>query len=445
MRKDWFSCDGRGGAEPLASERAPENTGETPVPRSTRRNFLVGLGLGSLAWAMPRTALSEIAIDPKSARSGKNIVVSLFLRGGADGLNIVVPYGEDAYHHNRPTLRLLKPGEGDKRSQVLDLDGFFGFNPALADLIPLYRSGQLAVVHAAGSGDQTRSHFEAMNTMERGLVGGSTGPASGWLARHLATSEPQRTSPLRAVAFGGTMPDSLRGATDAIAINGLDDYRLTADDESAVRAALRDLYGDGKDAMSQAGSETLLVLDTLSRLDPKSYRPSNGAKYPKSDLGQALEQVALLIRADVGLEVAVLDKGGWDTHVAQGVSTGLLSANLMDLASSLAAFAQDLGPEMSRITLVAQTEFGRRLHENSGLGTDHGRASFMFVLGGGVKGGKVYAKWPGLEDAQLEPPGDLRVTTDYRQVFADVLLHSFASKTQDVFESFSPSPTGLFS
>ncbi|HTQ10528.1 MAG TPA: DUF1501 domain-containing protein [Fimbriimonadaceae bacterium] len=423
------------GALPLDAER--------PGLRPTRRNFLVGLGLGSLAWAMPRTALSQIAVDPKSAKAGRSIVVSLFLRGGADGLNVVVPYADDAYHRNRPTLRLLRPGEGDKKSQVLDLDGFFGFNPALASLLPIYRDGRLAVLHAAGSGDQTRSHFEAMNTMERGLAAGSAGPASGWLARHLATSEPAKTSPMRAVAFGGTMPDSLRGATDAIAINGLDDYRLAAEDEREMRAALQDLYGTGRDAMSLAGCETLQVLETLNRLDPKSYRPSNGAKYPKSDLGQALEQVALLIRADVGLEVAVLDKGGWDTHVAQGVATGLLSANLQDLGDSLAAFAQDLGAEMSRITLVAQTEFGRRLHENSGLGTDHGRASFMLVLGGGVKGGKVYAKWPGLEDSQLEPPGDLRVTTDYRQVLADVLNHSFGSRPQDVFEG-PVTPTKLF-
>ncbi len=415
----------------------------SPVTHS-RRGFLVGLGLGSLAWAMPRTALSQIAVDPRSARKGRNVVVSLFLRGGADGLNVVVPYSEDAYHRNRPALRLLKPGEGNVKDQVLDLNGFFGFNPALAELLPLYRDGRLAVVHAAGSGDQTRSHFEAMNTMERGLAVGSAGEASGWLARHLAASEPEKASPLRAVAFGGTMPDSLRGATDAIAMESLDEFKLVTEDERAMRAALRDLYGSGKDAMSLAGMETLQVLDTLNRLDPKSYRPANGATFPKSDLGRAFEQVALLIRADVGLEVAVLDKGGWDTHVAQGVSTGLLSANLSDLGSSLAAFERDLGLDMSRVTVVVQTEFGRRLKENSGLGTDHGRASFMFVLGGGVRGGKVYASWPGLEDHQLEPPGDLRVTTDYRSVLSEVLAHSFGANPSGVFTNFAASPTGMF-
>ncbi len=433
MRKDWFSCDGNGSV-----------AGPRPEPRDvgpSRRGFLIGLGLGSLAWAMPRTALSQIAV---ARTGGRNIVESLFLRGGADGLNIVVPHAEDAYHRNRPTLRLLRPNEGNKSDRVLDLDGFFGFNPALGDLLPLFQSGQLAIVHAAGSGDQTRSHFEAMNTMERGLAAGTAGPASGWLARHLEVTVPARESPLRAVAFGGTMPDSLRGATNAIAMNGLEDFRLNGDDEAEMRAALGELYGDGKDAMSLAGHETLQVLETLNRLDPKSYKPSNGAAYPKSDLGLALEQVALLIRADVGLEVAVLDKGGWDTHVAQGVATGLLSGNLQDLGSSLAAFSRDLGGEMSRVTVVVQTEFGRRLHENSGLGTDHGRASVMFVLGGGVKGGKVYAQWPGLEDAQLEPPGDLRVTTDYRQVIGNVLDHSFGTDPAKVFSNFAPSSLGLF-
>lgn len=444
MRKDWFSCDGKGSIG--QSRIGPvQRSVDRPSLRPSRRGFLVGLGLSSLAWAMPRSALSQVAFDPHARKTGRNVVVSIFLRGGADGLNIVAPYAEDAYHRERPTLRLLRPNDpGSKTDRVLDLDGFFGFNPALADLLPLFKDGNLAIVHAAGSGDQTRSHFEAMNTMERGLAAGSAGSASGWLARHLATTEPAKSSPLRAVAFGGTMPDSLRGATDAISVNGLEDFKLFADDEAEMRDALREMYSVGKDDMSMAGSETLQVLETLNRLDPKSYRPSNQAVYPKSDLGRALEQVALLYRADVGLEVAVLDKGGWDTHVAQGVATGLLSGQLQDLGASLAAFARDLGSDMSRVTVVVQTEFGRRLHENSGLGTDHGRASVMFVLGGGVRGGKVYAKWPGLEEAQLEPPGDLRVTTDYRQVLSDVLSHSFAVDPGKVFAGFGGPVLGLF-
>lgn len=426
MRSDWFSCDGTGGAGPRSEPAG------APIKSPSRRSFLVGLGLGSLAWALPRTALSQIAVDPRGRT--RPVVVSVFLRGGADGLNIVAPYAEDGYHRNRPALRLAP-------EQVLDLDGFFGFNPAFAPALPLFQEGKLAIVHAAGSGDQTRSHFEAMNTMERGLAGGSQGSASGWLARYLAISEPAQPSPLRAVAFGGTMPDSLRGATSAIAVDSLDDFRLDCENEPEMRAVLRDLYGNGKDAMAQAGAETLQVLETLNRLDPKRYRPSNGATYPDSDLGRALMQVGLLIRAEIGLEIAVLDKGGWDTHVAQG---NLLGPILQDLGASLAAFDQDLGGEMSRVTVVVQTEFGRRLKENSGLGTDHGRASVMFAMGGGVRGGRVLADWPGLEDAQLEPPGDLRVTTDYRRVLAEVLAHSYGAAPGRVFEGLSGAPIGLF-
>lgn len=438
MRSDWFSCDGSGRLSCPASVRA--NADHRPTLHPTRRGFLVGLGLGTLAWALPRTALSQIAVG----QNGRNVVVSIFLRGGADGMNIVVPYAEDAYHRERPTLRLLKPNDGSsKGDRVLDLNGFFGFNPGLADLLPLYHDGDLAVVHAAGSNDHTRSHFEAMNTMERGLNSGSAGQSSGWLARHLLSTKPSQPSPLRAVAFGGTMPDSLRGATDAIAINGLEDFKLVADQEADMRRSLQEMYAVGKDEMSLAGVETLQVLETLNRLDPKNYKPANGAAYPKSDLGRALEQVALLLRADVGLEVAVLDKGGWDTHVAQGVSTGLLSGLLQDLGASLAAFHRDLGAEMSRVTVVVQTEFGRRLAENSGLGTDHGRASVMFLLGGGVRGGKVYADWPGLEPHQLEKPGDLRVTTDYRQVLAEVLQSRLQSDPSHVFAGFASKPVGI--
>lgn len=411
MRNDWYSCDGYG---------AGEKAEGAPFARVTsRRTVLVGVALGAVSWLTAKSALAQVAVQPK--RTNRKLIVSIFLRGGADGLNTVVPYGEDAYHRLRPTLGLASPrgGSGSAAERVLDLDGFFGFNPALAPLLPLYKDGQLAVLHAVGSNDHTRSHFEAMSAMERGLPQVSAGVSSGWLARHLESCRTDQVVPLRAVALGATMPDSLRGATDALAMESLADFRLDADAD--INVALRTLYKKGNDTLTEAGRETLHVLDTLNRLDPKSYKPSHGAVYPKSDLGSALEQVAFLNRAEVGLEIAALDKGGWDTHVAQGVSTGLLSGQLDDLGKSLAAFARDLGPEMANVTVVVQTEFGRRAGENSGLGTDHGRASMMFLMGGGVKGGKVYSKWPGLEAHQLEEPGDLKVTADYRDVLAEVL------------------------
>jgi uncharacterized protein (DUF1501 family) len=318
----------------------------------------------------------------------------------------------------------LNAPSGGGQDACIDLDGFFGLNPALSAVLPLYRAGSLGFVHAAGSGDQTRSHFEAMNAMERGVDGVSVGPSSGWLARHLLNTPRERNTPLRAVAFARTMPDSLRGATSALAMESLDTFALDSGSapEAETLDALKSLYGGRGDPMTEAGRETLDVLQSLRRLDPKSYRPEVGAAYPKSDLADALKQVAFLIKADVGLEVACLDKGGWDTHFGQNVNNQMGSL-LADLGKSLFAFATDLGPRLSRVTIVAQTEFGRRLHENQSLGTDHGRASVMTILGGGVVGGKVHCEWPGLEDRQLDPVGDMRVTTDYRTVLADILAN----------------------
>lgn len=436
MNRSWWSCDGRGYAR---AERHDPAENARPAPALvSRRSLVFGAALGALAWASRRTALAQIAVDPTNRDQGTLVVV--FLRGGADGLNIVVPYGEDAYYRNRPSL-------GIARGSLADLDGFFGLNPALAPLARHYREGRLAVLHAVGSDDRTRSHFEAMNAMERGLPDVKTGTASGWLARHLAATEPASPSPLRAVAFGSIMPDSLRGGTTAIAIESLEDFRLNFPPESAsseVQARLRDLYRGGKDEMAVAGRETLDVLDTLRRLAPNEYRPSGGATYPDSDLGQGLKQVALLIRAGVGLEVAALDKGGWDTHVAQGSTAGWLTYLLEDLGRSLDAFATDLGPALRKVTVVVMTEFGRRVAENGGLGTDHGRASMMMVLGGGVKGGRVIADWPGLGPDALEGPGDLRVTTDYRNVLAEILRRTGRADLGATFPGLDPRPVGLY-
>jgi len=329
------------------------------------------------------------------------------------------------------------------------MDGFFGMHPALAPLTPHWQKGEFSCVHAIGSADQTRSHFEAMMTMERGQPNEETGTASGWLARYLSTSSQKEiNSPLRAVAFSSTMPDILRGATDASALNSLNDFRLilpgNSKNEAELRSVLAEFYKDGNDAVAHAGRETLAVLETLNRINPSSYKPSNGATYPTSDLGTGLRQVACLVRGNVGLEVACLDHRGpysWDTHVTQNT---VFANQVGDLGTALAAFLQDMGSEMSRITLVVFTEFGRRLQEGSSLGTDHGRGSVMFVMGGGVVGGKVFRRWPGLEEHQLEPPGDLKVTTDYRDVFAEIVqkrLHN--PRLSDIFPDYVPQPVGI--
>lgn len=390
-----------------------------------------GLLASALSWVAMPSALSQVALGGQPDQG--NAVVVVFLRGGADGLNLLVPHFEDAYYRARPALALAK-------KDLIPVDDRFGLNPALAPLRPILEDGRLAFVHACGSGDQTRSHFEAMNTMERGLAD-QRGEASGWIARHLA-STPGEGRPLRAVALGGVAPDSLSGATQAVSLGSLEDYRLQG--SPAFRAALGQMYAQHRDEISVAGRETLTVLERLNRLDYSAYQPAGSAVYPETGLCQGLRQAAFLLKAGVGVEFACLDIGGWDTHVAQGTTTGWLTGLLDEVARGLAAFVADLGPRMERTTVIVQTEFGRRLHENAGLGTDHGRGGVMWLLGGGVKGGKVYGTWPGLGPDDLEGPGDLRVTTDYRDPVFEVLAKRMGAKSPDaVFPGFRPKPLGI--
>ncbi len=422
MTNHWLSCDG--------------DSSDFARFKTTRRGFVRGATATVLAAYFGVSALTDVSFgaEPVADKTGKSgnanpdspILVTVFLRGGMDGLSLIVPHGEDTYYKLRPTLGLAKPGDNraSKDYRALDLDGFFGLHPAMAPLYPLYQEGSLAAVHAIGSGDATRSHFEAMATIERGAVDNNAEGTGGWLARHLRTTPAQTASPLRAVALTSMLPDILRGATGAPALSSLSEYRLNTPkpfDEKKMEATLTELY-KGSDAVSVAGRETLTAINALRRVSPDTYQPANGAKYPDSELGRGLKQTACLIKARIGLEVACLDRGGWDTHVAQGTTSGYLALQFKDIAEALAAFMTDLGkPEQKRVTVVVMTEFGRRASENSGLGTDHGRASSWLLMGAGIKGNRVYGKWPGLKPEQLEDPGDLRVTTDYRVVLAEVL------------------------
>lgn len=420
----WFTCDGNGAG------------GTTPY-RPNRRNLIRdGVAAALTAW-LGKTALHDAAFADPGAGQDRDILVVLFLRGGADGLSLVAPYGEDAYYEQRPTLAL-------KKKDVKVLDGFFGLHPALDGLEPLYKEGQMAVIHAIGSGDDSRSHFEAMSTMERGIINQQGTAASGWLARHLLESPIKKPSPLRAVAFDYILPDMLRGAIDVSVLQSLEEFKLHVPEDDKgkrIAATLSSLYQTGEDPVARAGRETLAVLAAMKRINPADYKPQNGATYPTSGLGQGLKQIACLSRANVGLEVATLSRGGWDTHVAQGGTVGLLAGELKDVGDSLAAFAKDLGKDgMKRISVVVMTEFGRRVQENDGLGTDHGRASVMFAIGGGINGGKVYGQWPGLKQEQLEEPGDLRVTTDYRRVLAEIVSHRLggAKWASSIFTGITP-------
>lgn len=406
----------------------------------TRRELLRGAGVG------PR-----LTFQPQAGPAG-DVLVSIFLRGGMDGIYVVPPYADPAYRTNRPSLALPEPG---KKGGIVDLDGFFGLHPDMAPLAEIYRAKDLAIIHASGSPDQTLSHFEAMQTMERGVADGST-TASGWISRHLASTEGHSNSPMRAIAISDVLPKSLAGALSATAVRSLTEFRLNTPDawsESypSFRSVLTELYHEGSDPAENGGRETLELLKSLEKLDPDTYKPENGADYKKTDLGRGLQQIAQLIKADVGLEIGSVDLGGWDAHAGEDI----LMARLMpELAGALHAFHTDLGDRMKRVTVVAMSEFGRRIHENTSLGTDHGRATAMFVMGGGqVKGGKVYGKWPGMAEyrmkietdlGHLDKDGNLLVTTDYRDILGEIVQKRLKNEKLDqVFPSYQPSYLGL--
>lgn len=401
----------------------------------SRRSFLTSLGALSLPAWFPRLAF---AANPGGRPGSPDILVCIFQRGGADGLNVVVPFGESAYHDARPTLGIADPGG---TGGALDLDGFFGLHPSLAPLKELYDDHVLAPVHAVGSPDSNHSHFSSMDVIERGTA--SSQVTSGWIGRHLASVADGNSSPFRAVGFGSLLQASLRGPVSATALQSIVDFHLkgrhgmTQAQLAQFQTTLASLYA-GDTFTDQQGGQTFKAVAQLAQANPAQYQPENGAQYPTSDFGKGLLQVAQIIKADLGLEVACVDIGGWDTHSAQGVTSGHLPDLLADLGQSLHAFYTDMGSRMGGITLVTMSEFGRRVKENASGGTDHGSGSSMFVLGGGIYGGKVYGKWPGLEPDQLFGPGDLAPTTDFRTVLGEVVSQRLGNTALDsVFPGFA--------
>ncbi|GAB4417376.1 MAG: DUF1501 domain-containing protein [Anaerolineales bacterium] len=382
---------------------------------------------------MPRLSFAPAKQGPR----GDTLVV-IFLRGAADVLNMVVPHGEDAYYQFRPSLGIPRPD--DRRSsaaeRIIDLDGFFGLHPALAPLLEIWQSEQLAIIHACGAPDESRSHFKAMELMERG-VEDERGPASGWLGRHLASLDTGNTSPLRAIGVGEMPQRSLSGSVPVSALRSIADFHLKGDPRALaqMQAVLSAVYA-GEDPTAINGQETLSIMDTLQQLDPLGYMPAGQAGYPESEFGLALKQVAMLIKAEVGLEVAAIDLGGWDTHFAQG---NLMKNLMADLSAGLAAFHADLYAYADKLTVVTISEFGRRVAENGSLGTDHGHGSMMMLLGGNVNGRLIHGHWPGLEREQLVGPGDLAVTTDYRDVLGEILQKRLNNPALDlVFPDYQP-------
>src|SRR6202044_1016840 len=363
----------------------------------SRRYFLKSGGIAMVGMAALPSFLQR-AVAGTTGPAKKKMVV-LFQRGAMDGLNVVVPFGEPNYYRIRPTIAIPSARQGSTDA-ALDLDGFLGLHPSLAPMLSLFRDGQLAIVQAVGSPDPTRSHIDAQDFMESGTPGRKA-TDDGWLNRAMQTIPEEKPSPFRAVAFGPYLPRTLQGIAPAVAMPDLKQFKMYGPQQT-VEGGFEAMYAQTVDhAMRGVGNETFEAVDQLKKINPDSYQPENDAQYPKSRFAQSLQEIAELFKADVGLEVAFLDSGGWDHHVNEGGVQGQLSNLLRDLGQGVAAFHQDMGDRMGEVVFVSMSEFGRTAHENGNRGTDHGHANCMFVMGGDVKGGRVYTRWPGRSDAKL--------------------------------------------
>ncbi|MGA3081082.1 MAG: DUF1501 domain-containing protein [Terracidiphilus sp.] len=400
-----------------------------------RRFFLHKGALAIAGTAAIPAFLVRSVMAESDARSGRRLVV-VFQRGAADGLNVVVPYREKNYYAMRPTIAI-------PQDRVLDLDGVFGLHPSLAAFKPLYDQGHLAVIPAAGSPDMSRSHFDAQDYMESGTPGVKS-TADGWLNRalqveDLALDERQRRehTAFRALALGAELPRTLSGKVPAIALSSVASFAVggRGPATSPAASAFEAIYGDSGDTiLHAAGEETFEAVKMLRAAAPGQYKPALGVEYLNSEFGNSMKQIAQLLKANLGVEAAFTDIGGWDTHQNQGSVDGQLAGRLRDFSATIAAFWQDLGDSAENVTLVTMSEFGRTARQNGTGGTDHGHANAMFVLGGKVKGGKVYGRWPGLENEQLNEGRDLAVTTDFRQVLGELAAHSLgAANLEAVF------------
>jgi uncharacterized protein (DUF1501 family) len=393
--------------------------------------FSVGLDplfLARATFALDRPRPSWTVLD-------RPVLVCLFQRGAVDGLNMIVPHGEPLYYRERPRIAI-------PASDVIDLDGHFGLHPSLAPLKPLWDNKSLAPIHAIGSPDATRSHFDAQDYMETGTPGVKSTP-DGWLNRYCSHDREHADTPFRSVAFGPQLPRVLAGSAPALAIDDLQAFGLRVPQEAArdrLTRAFEELYdGAATGLLASSSQEGFQAIQMLKRVNPAQYRPSDGVEYPAGRFGRSLLQIAQLIKADVGLEIAFADVGGWDTHVNQGSSEGQLAARLRELGLALAAFTRDLGERMRSVVVLTMSEFGRTIAENGNSGTDHGHATAMLALGGPVNGGKVLGRWPGLgREARFEGR-DVAVTTDFRDLFAEALArHLGARDLTPVFPGYTP-------
>jgi len=445
---------------------------------ASRRVFLKSSALAGVVFgAAPRSLMRSVYAAGSGAK-GKTMVV-IFQRGACDGLNTVIPYADQGYAKGRPSIAIPAPG-GGREGAALNLDGHFGLHPALEDLLPLYKEGSLGIVHAIGSPDLTRSHFDAQDFMESGTPGRKSTP-DGWMNR-CAGSMSATESKFRAVALTQSLPRILRGGSPAVALARLDDFQIhddiamsegasmapggrgrrdpAAGDRGAGRnrprpkggassaesaAAFEKLYAEAaQDMLGKAGRETFEAIEALKVADPAKYQPRAGAVYPRGRLGDSLKQMAQLIKADLGVELAFVDVGGWDHHAGQGAATGQLANLLRQLGGSMAAFHRDLGDRMNDVVVMTMTEFGRTVRENGNRGTDHGHGGVSFVLGGPVKGGRVLGRFPKLSEENLFEGRDLPVTTDFRDLTAEILTrHMGLSSLRSVFPNHEVKPSAF--
>ena len=389
-----------------------------------RNGALAIAGTAAIPGFLVRSVLAEAASTPNSR------LVVIFQRGAADGLNVVVPYREKNYYDMRPGIAI-------PQNQVLDLDGFFGLHPSLAPFKPLYEQGHLAIVHAAGSPDMSRSHFDAQDFMESGTPGVKS-TEDGWLNRALQEEDlrrHQQHTAFRALALGSQVPRTLAGTVPAMALASVNSFAVGGHGPTPSPAAnaFQAMYGQSGDQIFHAtGEETFEAVKMLHDANPAQYKPAAGIEYPNNEFGNNMKQIAQLLKSNLGVEAAFTDVGGWDTHQNQGGVNGQLADRLREFSSAIAAFWHDMGDDAENITLVTMSEFGRTARQNGTGGTDHGHANAMFVLGGSVKGGKVYGRWPGLANEQLNEGRDLAVTTDFRQVLGEAVAKSIGARNLDM-------------
>lgn len=396
---------------------------------------LASFGVMTATPTFLRRALAETVDKVTGGR--RKTLIAIFQRGAVDGLNMVVPYAEPAYYNMRPNIAIPKPNGG--ADAAINLDGFFGFHPSLASFKPLWDSKRLAIVHASGSPDNTRSHFDAQDYMESATPGVKS-TRDGWLNRYLQSKTDPQKALFRAVSMTQQMPRAMQGRAPTLAISNLADFRIRAGQTSAaVQGGFEEIYDQAvNDTVGGTGKETFEAINYLKQVNPAQYKPENGATYPTTPFGNALRQTAQLIKAGVGLEVAFTDVGGWDTHVNEGNQQGQLSNLLRNFSAAIAALHVDLGQRMDDVVVLTMSEFGRTARENGNRGTDHGHANAMFVLGNSVRGGKVYGDWPGLKSEQLYEGRDLALTTDFRDVFGEVASkHLGATNLNAVFPGYA--------